>query len=114
MFECNSSKYEYVNYTAVTALTKGQLVAVNDVFGFPIKDLAIGETGIIITKCEAKAKKNETVAIPSGSAVYYNSANSNIDLTATGDLVGASRDSSLAADTHVVINFDGFSAFLKA
>ena len=114
--ELKAGTYECIEVVIAGAdVSKGDYATYNDVNGFYIADAEIGDTAILIVKADrVKAVKQAALAIDSGDVVYYDAAANEVDKTNTNDLVGACIESALAADTHVLISFDGYAAFLKA
>lgn len=111
--ELLSGNYEEIQVTALADLSAGDLETIGNVNGFPLIDVDTGIVHTMIKKAE-KVKAEKTAAgIDEGVPVYWVNATKNV--ANAGDiLIGHAYEAAAAADTHIVIVFDGFAAFLKA
>lgn len=114
--EVMAKDYEEIRYTpSGSALLAGVLVNTGNAYGFPVADIADGEEGILVVRCQnVKVAKEAALAVSNGDALYFDTTAREADKTNTNVLVGFANKPALAADTHVYMNFDGRAAFLKA
>ena len=113
-FELLSGDYVNIVHDDAGAVVAGEFKTIGEVNAFALVDGLAAEPVVYITKGRAKAEKNGALAVNAGDALYWNAGNGNVDKTGTGVLVGYAKEDAATADTHVVMNFDGQAAFLKA
>lgn len=115
-FENLSPHYEEALATAAAANASADLVTINDINVFPLLvDIANGDEYAAVVKSQkVKAKKNESLAINVGDALYFDTTAKEITKTNTNVLVGFANKPALSADTHVYMRYDGTLAFAKA
>jgi len=112
ILELKSSMYTEIQKVAAAGLVAGELVTLNEVNGFPMVDVATGETYALISKAEKVKVEKTGVAILAGEALYYVNATDNV--AAAGDiLLGYAYEDADDVDTHVLMVFDGMAAFEK-
>lgn len=112
IFTLKSSQYTEIQKVAAAALVAGELVTLQEVNGFPLVDVAIGETYSLITKAEKVSCAKTTAAILAGDAVYHVTATDNVAI-AGNTLIGYAAEDAGAGTTEVLVVFDGMSAFEK-
>lgn len=112
ILELKSSQYTEIQKVAVGVLAAGELVTLQELNGFPIVDVAVGDTYALITKAEKVKVEKTAAAILAGDAVYYVNATDNVAIA--GDvLLGYAYEDAADSDTHILIIFDGAAAFEK-
>lgn len=111
-----SVDYESTQEVLSGTVSAGDEVQLNSgVYGFYLTDGVSGETVTVITKASrVRCSKQAALAIAVGEVVYYDTTNNEVDKTGTNVLIGTCVEAALAADTTVVISWDGFASFLKA
>lgn len=99
-------------------VTKGELIAVNDVVGFPLATVAPIGTGeyeiesvryfTLVTDSDNVTAEKKVGAINAGAKVYADAITDQITTAPTGNrFVGYALHAALSADTHVRIRFMG-------
>ncbi len=112
ILELFSVNYTEIQKVAVGVLAAGELVTLQEVNGFPVIDVAIGDQYTLITKAEKVKVEKTAAAILAGDAVYYVNATDNVAIA--GDiLLGYAYEDAADSDTHIIIVFDGMAAFEK-
>jgi len=113
VLQCKDYK-EIQHEIAGAAVVAGEFDVVNDVNGFHLAIAAVGDESTLIVQAEkVKCPKQASLAINEGDVVYWDNTAKEIDKTNSNILAGFCVRRAAQADTHVVIDFDGRSAFLK-
>lgn len=122
MIRLLSGNYREVEFAHTAALTCGTFVAaatlggsLNAFVGF--KDLGADELGSYVVFAErASAKKvaADALAFAPGEKVHWNVAGAKVSKTASDPLIGYAKRAAVAADTEVIIEFDGSMALAEA
>ena len=107
--ELKCSTYKEARVTIAGAdVSKGDFATYNDLNGFYIADAEIGDKAALIYSAEKVLfAKTAALAINAGDKVYRNAGTGLATKTATDVYVGVCVESALAADSHVLIDFDG-------
>lgn len=116
ILENQSPHYVEIKATAAADLTNNPLVVVNDLNVFPLlSEVSNGDDYAAVKKSpKVRAMKTAALTINSGDVLYYNTTTNLITKTNTDTLVGFAIADAAAADTHVLMAWDGALAFAKA
>jgi len=113
--ELLSKDYDGIKITLGADVSAGDYGADGVVHGFYLTDGSDGDEAFLVTKAHlVKCPKQAALAIGPGDAVYYDTTEDEVDKTNTNELVGYCVEDAAAADTHVLITWDGFAEFLKS
>lgn len=114
MIRLKSSSYKEVEYVNADAVTVGQFIAAATLGGslnaFAFQGYGAAAKGCYVTHAEKAAATKvagDALAFAPGEKVRYNVAGAKVSKTASDPLIGYAKRAAVAADTEVVIEFDG-------
>lgn len=119
LVELLSQQYLEIRHNPAGDVAAGTMTQIEDVFGFPIADVAAGEEGSFIIQAEkVRMVKLAGVTLKEGEALYWISATTdnmtNVDGGATDYLLGFNIKDEASAILTCLVAFDGRAEFLKA
>ena len=76
-----------LDFTATTAVASGAVVVIGARIGVAVKDIAVGETGPLRVKGVVELAKLSTDTPAQGALLYWDSANSRLTTTASGNVL---------------------------
>jgi len=114
-FDVVASNYVQSNVVAAAALDAGDIVLGTNINGFCIVDVAISTEYAEIRKCENVLAEKAAVAMTVDEPLYWDdTAKLVTNVSTSNTLIGYCREAAASGDSHVLMVFDGFAAFLKA
>jgi hypothetical protein len=114
MIRLLSSNYREVEYANASAVTCGQFIAKDTLGGalnaFAFQGYGAAAKGSYVTFAERAAATKvagDDLAFAPGERVHYNVVGAKVSKTLSDPLIGYAKRAALAADTEVIVEFDG-------